>query len=215
MRSYFDHWIDSETVNQNYENLVDLVVREQLMFSSSHDLQIWLREHQPKTVVEVVNIAEAYQLAHKDSDEVSRSKPKPIMVKSGQDNTQFNRCEPHNQTEQTFLNRKSERRKCFICDSTEHLIANCPYKISKDKTNDISKDTDRRQINGSSFIYYEIEEDRHEQKIEVPLVAKNSNKESKMEHGLRLELGSVNDKCVSVLRDTGASGILVSDRVVL
>ena len=52
-----------------------------------------------------------------------------------------------------------------------------------DKMNDISKDTDSRQINGSSFIYYKIEEDRHEQKIEVPLVAKNSNKESKMEHG--------------------------------
>ena len=68
LKSYFDHWEETEEIDRDFDKLVDLILREQLMFTSEHDLQIWLREHQPQTVSDLVTLAEAYQLAHKESE---------------------------------------------------------------------------------------------------------------------------------------------------
>ena len=50
LMSYFEHWQDTESINKNYEALVDLILREQLTFNASYNLQIWIREHQPGSV---------------------------------------------------------------------------------------------------------------------------------------------------------------------
>ena len=68
MKAYFEHWQDTESIGNNYDALVDLMLREQLTFSASHNLQIWIREHQPSSVESLVSLAEAYQLAHKEAD---------------------------------------------------------------------------------------------------------------------------------------------------
>ena len=68
LKSYFEHWQDTESINKNYEALVDLMLREQLTFSASYNLQVWIREHQPTSVESLVSLAEAYQLAHKESE---------------------------------------------------------------------------------------------------------------------------------------------------
>lgn len=59
LKSYFDHWKETEGIDNDYYRLVDLILCEQLVFSSDQDLQIWLREHQPKTFSELVNLTEA------------------------------------------------------------------------------------------------------------------------------------------------------------
>ena len=51
------------------------------MFTADHDLQMWLREHQPKSVTELINLAEAYQLAHKESDKRYMYQRKPYQYK--------------------------------------------------------------------------------------------------------------------------------------
>ena len=56
-----------EKVNGDYGNLVDVLMREQLVNSSSKELQIWLKERQPKNSEEIVEMAEAYQNAHRGS----------------------------------------------------------------------------------------------------------------------------------------------------
>ena len=42
-------------------------MREQLMFTASPDLQVWLRERNPHTFLQLVEMADTYQLAHKQS----------------------------------------------------------------------------------------------------------------------------------------------------
>ena len=56
LRSYFDHWRETESIDSDFDKLVDLVMRELLMFTADHDLQMWLREHQPKSVTELINL---------------------------------------------------------------------------------------------------------------------------------------------------------------
>ena len=127
LRSYFDHWKETESKDGNFDKLVDLVMREQLMFTAEHDLQMWLREHQPKSVTELIKLAEAYQLAHKESDKRYQRKPfqyKPFKPVADE--------KLHETGKSGEASQKQEKRKCFVCDSTEHLIATCPFKVNKE-----------------------------------------------------------------------------------
>ena len=116
------------------------MLREQLIFSCDHELQIWLREHQPKAVEELVNLAEAYQTAHKDSEyklyQKRQFQYKPIKAVSDEKSQ-----EPGNQADS---NQKQGKGQCFICDSTEHLIASCPFKIGRDRTQNEQGKTTRQ-----------------------------------------------------------------------
>ena len=67
VESYLKHWINAEDVKDNYHKLYDLMMREQLMFTASPDLQVWLQERNPHTFLQLVEMADTNQLAHKQS----------------------------------------------------------------------------------------------------------------------------------------------------
>lgn len=57
---------------QAHDNLVDVLMREQLRNSSSRDLQIWLKERQHKSVEKMIELADAYQTAHRGTQVMSK-----------------------------------------------------------------------------------------------------------------------------------------------
>lgn len=71
--NHFEHWCQMERVNDNFQTLVDMILREQLINSSSKDLQVWLKERQPKSSDEMIELAEAYQNAHRGSGSMTRA----------------------------------------------------------------------------------------------------------------------------------------------
>ncbi|XP_065928583.1 uncharacterized protein [Magallana gigas] len=144
--NYFDHWCQMEKVNKNHDNLVDVLMREQLTNSSSRDLQIWLKERQPKSVEEMIELAEAYQNARK-GNQVMNKGPVPQREVRNQGNGVKSNNNP--MVGQNREEKKNVFSVSVICQS-----------------------------------------------------------------GLRIETGTVNGKSASVLRDTGCTAILVSDRFV-
>lgn len=62
---YLSHWCEREDIHGQYNSLYDLVLREQLLKFCDKDLQVWVHEHRPKNVKEVIDLVEAYQTAHK------------------------------------------------------------------------------------------------------------------------------------------------------
>lgn len=64
---YLSHWCEREDIHGQYNSLYDLVLREQLLKFCDKDLQVWVHEHRPKNVKEVIDLVEAYQIAHKRS----------------------------------------------------------------------------------------------------------------------------------------------------
>ena len=93
------------------DRLIDLILREQLVFSSDQDLQIWLREHQPKTVSELVNLAEVYQLAHKESDQ-KRYQRRSFLYKNGKTDTDEQVRETGKSGE--FIQKQTKRAAMFV-----------------------------------------------------------------------------------------------------
>ncbi|VDI35490.1 Hypothetical predicted protein [Mytilus galloprovincialis] len=60
------HWCAREDIDGSVEKLYDLMVRDQLTVSSDKDLRLWIQEHTPPDFKSLVELAEAYQTAHKD-----------------------------------------------------------------------------------------------------------------------------------------------------
>ena len=218
LKSYFEHWQDTESIHRNYDALVDLMLREQLTFSASHNLQIWIREHQPSSVHSLVSLAEAYQLAHKETEMKRvpyRFPNRPNFTKPSNDQTGIELQKQTTMSEpSSFFNKQAQssgKRQCFLCDSTEHLIAKCPFKIK-----DTQKETGSKQPQGqaSNLLYSPTKEEFKGKKVKIPFAVKIHTDESVLDNGLNLAKGSVNGKPVSVLRDTGATTIFVSESVV-
>ena len=49
MKSFFTRWIDMASIEKSYEGLQDLILREQFTFICNKDLELFLREQEPKS----------------------------------------------------------------------------------------------------------------------------------------------------------------------
>ncbi|XP_065921959.1 uncharacterized protein [Magallana gigas] len=65
---FFHHWCDREDIGSDYELLFDLILREQVIGSGLNALQLWVREHTPKSIKDVITLSESFQVAHKGSN---------------------------------------------------------------------------------------------------------------------------------------------------
>ena len=63
MKSYFTRWIDMASIEKSYERLQDLILREQLTFICNRDLELFLREREPKSLEQASKLADQYKEA--------------------------------------------------------------------------------------------------------------------------------------------------------
>ena len=63
MKSYFTRWIDMASIEKSYEGLQDLILREQLTFICNRDLELYLREREPKSLEQASKLADQYKEA--------------------------------------------------------------------------------------------------------------------------------------------------------
>ena len=63
MKSYFTRWIDMASIDKTYEGLQDLILREQLTFICNRDLELFLREREPKSLEQASKLADQYKEA--------------------------------------------------------------------------------------------------------------------------------------------------------
>ena len=54
---YFEHWKDSEEVENDYFKLTDLIIRDQLLNNCSSELQTYLQEKEPKSLSDLEALA--------------------------------------------------------------------------------------------------------------------------------------------------------------
>ena len=64
LRRYFTRWVDLTEINQDYQGLSDLLIREQFIGTCSENMRLFLRERVPKSVEEMTKLAEQYMEAH-------------------------------------------------------------------------------------------------------------------------------------------------------
>ena len=227
MQNYFNKWIKLGGCTETYEDLRDLIIREQLMDVVPMDLAVFLCEREPKSADELVKLADRYTQAHAGHSK-NRSLPGKPRVEPGNVNvgelqrTRFrggsdDRVKATNQYRgpRDSGNRDSfpgepvrggsrDNRKCNICGRAGHL-ANACFRREKGFCALIREETgwdgDEQDENTES------EDGKVEDLDCVPImIALDRSKDL----GMPVRDGYLNGKRVRVMRDTGCSGLVIN-----
>ena len=121
LKNYLAKWLElSGSSPQNFDALVDLIVKEQFINACSEDLAMYLLERGPKDLVELTRWAQKYLIAHKEQLGKSKATVQPRRV----DQKKTTQSKPDSsQGRQRLL-------QCYRCRGFGHRQSECGTKIS-------------------------------------------------------------------------------------
>ena len=124
LKNYLAKWLElSGSSPQNFDALVDLIVKEQFINACSEDLAMYLLERGPKDLVELTTWAQKYLIAHKEHLGKSKATVQPRHV----DQKKTTQSKPDSsQGHQRSL-------QCYRCRGFGHRQSECGTKISPGK----------------------------------------------------------------------------------
>ena len=124
LKNYLAKWLElSGSSPQNFNALVDLIVKEQFINACSEDLAMYLLERGPKDLVELTTWAQKYLIAHKEQLGKSKATVQPRRV----DQKETTQSKPDSsQGRQRSL-------QCYRCHGFGHRQSECGTKISPGK----------------------------------------------------------------------------------
>jgi hypothetical protein len=137
-------WLDCTGIQSTFDDLKDLLVREQILRRCHQDLAAFLRERKFGSVDELSKAAELYIDAHggnmkdpkgkrKPSGGVGRSKVTEGTSKQTDKNDKvckYCKRSGHDVSECWRVPGPDGKKKCFRCGQDDHLVANCPNNSS-------------------------------------------------------------------------------------
>ena len=183
LRNYLQKWVDMAGGGTGWENVCNLLIKEQFLKSCPKDLQIHLKELDPKSLDALTSNADQYLSAHKIN----------LCSKKGQENDGSRSSNEHQRRarETPSLRPDVQRsvRKCFLCGRPGHLAKDCRTRW---ESNAAPKPT--------SVASCKVREKS----------STNCSLSMALINGLPVTKGFVGDTSVSVLRDTGCNGVIVN-----
>ena len=124
LKSYFTRWIDMSGINKTYEGLADLILRDQLAFICNRDLELFLREREPKSLEQASKLADQFKEA-RYTDIVN------LTFKANDRSRSRSRSRSPSPSFRRFNYRtpQSYNGSCFICGNKNHIARFCPNRV--------------------------------------------------------------------------------------
>ncbi|KAL8619623.1 hypothetical protein ACOMHN_019678 [Nucella lapillus] len=132
LEHYFQKWLELSGTGEEFLELKELILREQVLTGCGPELTIHLRERQPKTTAELLQMAEIYREARADTKSCVRQvsstgergdkKPDELPRKSAQSTKGV--------SEQRSLGQR-EIRECFLCHKRGHIARDCRTRVQR------------------------------------------------------------------------------------
>ena len=114
LSNYLTRWMKLGGVEEDYDGLRGLVIREQFLNTCNSDLATYLKERDCKTLDEMTKLAERYLEAH--GGKLS-------------DKKRIDRTVRKTETEQKEHRDDKEYRRCYKCQKTGHLARDCRVNV--------------------------------------------------------------------------------------
>ena len=124
MKSYFTRWIDMASIEKSYEGLQDLILREQLTFVCNRELELFLREREPKSLEQASKLEDQYKEA-RYVDIVSLTYKNNERSRSRSNSESRSRSRSPIRRGPNQGNQGYPRVKCFNCGGP-HVRRFCP-----------------------------------------------------------------------------------------
>ena len=140
---YFDRWVNLAKIEQSFEGLRNLIVTEQFLHCVSQPVTAFVREHESKSIDEVVRLAERYADAHSlyrkgkghftvGSHSPNQGKSKFSSGATGSDSKRSSVSIPSTSANSTDdVRRYSNKITCHGCGAPGHIRRNCPESKGK------------------------------------------------------------------------------------
>ena len=229
LKNYLAKWLElSGSSPQNFDALVDLIVKEQFINACSEDLAMYLLERGPKDLVELTTWAQKYLIAHKEQLGKSKATVQPRRV----DQKKTTQSKPDSsQGRQRLL-------QCYCCRGFGHRQSECGTKISpgkdqKGSSTPVSQSSQKK----TRAMVAQLDEDGEKAFtcVEVEGTRSRSNSKKSGTEGSTdsdravynavcraqsndgqtyVGVGKLNGRPVKVLRDTGCTGMIVDRALV-
>ncbi|KAJ8029627.1 hypothetical protein HOLleu_29069 [Holothuria leucospilota] len=244
LSTYATRWIELSETKKTYEELLNLIVKEQFLRSVHKDLSLFLKERYPKDLKAMASMAEKYLEAHGGWPNRPRSAPNQTS------NNSSNNTKPQN-TGQGHA--RPLKRTCFVCGKEGHLARNCRNRVRSTTAACVSEERNSNQGESSLDSEIPVNVTNHQsQTLSNEMVGSNPSETACMVHVIKgdchiesaLKEGEVTLQCghklpllsaacseskrcllpvtpgfvglekVQVLRDTGCSGVVVRSNLV-
>ena len=229
LKNYLAKWLElSGSSPDNFDALVDLIVKEQFINACSEDLAMYLLERGPKDLVELTTWAQKYLMAHKEQLGKSKATVQPRRV----DQKKTTQSKPDSsQGRQRSL-------QCYCCRGFGHRQSECGTKISpgKDQKGSSASVSQSSQKKTRAMVA-QLDEDGEKAFtcVEVKGTGSRSNSKKSGTEGSTdsdravysavcraqsndgqtyVGVGKLNGRPVKVLRDTGCTGMIVDRALV-
>ena len=216
LRGYLERWVELSESNKTYEELSDLLLREQVLNVVSPELRVFLKERKPDTVDVMAELAENYLEVHgkvynywaqkgPDARKKKHDKPSDGNGKKGEESGRDKR--------------ESDRRSrtCFLCHKSGHYANACRERGKPDSKSDSASK------NMSSMHVIFSKSDTGESQIlagdgsKLPIQVSDPGLDVKSALFLGEDCllphvkGRFGKDCtdVTILRDTGSNGVIV------
>ena len=223
LKNYLAKWLElSGSSPQNFDALVDLIVKEQFINACSEDLAMYLLERGPKDLVELTTWAQKYLIAHKEQLGKSKATVQPRRA----DQKKTTQSKPDSsQGRQRLL-------QCYHCCGFGHRQSECGTKISPGKDQKGSSTPVSQSSQKTRAMVAQLDEDSEKAFTCVEVEGTRSRRNSKKsgtegstdsdravysavcysqsnDGQTYVGVGKLNGRPVKVLRDTGCTGMIV------
>ena len=213
---------------QNFDALVDLIVKEQFINACSEDLAMYLLERGPKDLVELTTWAQKYLIAHKE--QLGKSKATVQPRRADQKKTTLSKPDS-SQGRQRSL-------QCYRCRGFGHRQSECGTKISpgkdqKGSSTPVSQSSQKKtramlaqldEDGKKAFTCVEVEGTRSRRNSKKSGTEGSTNSDRAVYSAVcraqsndgqtYVGVGKLNGRPVKVLRDTGCTGMIVDRALV-
>ena len=227
LSSYVKRWVELSERDISYDTLTELIVMEQIVEGCDRSFSVFIKERDPKSLAELVNIAEQYSAAHgpvaHGSNRSSQSEAKARRPPNGSQRQDKTTAPNHGKQSGRS---QSGGPRCYVCGSQGHLAPSCPDRKGGygGKNPSSSKRSDGRNQTGGACVIGVCPEIAESEVVSQDNSLEVDARTVTLECGHKLPVlsagctmgthmpvceGTLNGKTVKVLRDTGCSSIVV------
>jgi hypothetical protein len=218
LASYLTRWIEMSKISETFDDLLDLILRDQLLYVCNYDLLVFLKQNVTKTAEELCMLADQFREARNASATNLCSK---VIKKSNEEGKSKSPGKSPEVTKpQTQMDKPTyvpfAERKCYLCNKKSHIASQCRKSSDRGKTSSAvvseTKNTSGSTpehcnalvISHDSVLYSQVSD-----RSTILSSACHTNQKP-----MPLSAGYVDGQPVTLLRDSGCRNIVVRKSLV-